>query len=836
MSVKSQLLWPLLVSMPWAVSAGASSPTAELDGCWGPWLAATQHWMLDAEYAAFVELDDEGKEAFKRRFWQARHPGPDLWRNPVRQRWRGHFEAVYRQFGQSGSDRAQAMLIAGKPDRSFVFEGCLEPIHDLEIWRYEPWQAMSPDVVPTDGAYLLFYRSMSREGSYFKQLSRHDNLGELAGGELGAEVRSVRQFVDVARSKRCFDLDAEATRLLATALENAMAPAELMRAMGPAIPDPGWLDELMSELAERSSDRPVPRAGMTEISFPAGQGPGTLVRARIEVPAHNMQRSYDHRLFDRFVITGQVWSQGFLVDDFRSVQHVVGKEPGERVFLEAHRLLRPGDYTMCLRAKNGDGQTVLRERLMLAVPSMASEPVVEGHAAGAPRVVDDVPVVMPTLELQAPDSALVVGKVEIRAVTSGMRAERVDFQLDGEPVGSVRRPPFIAELRLGRAPRRHRVSATAFDADGRPLARDDLVLNAGPHRFAVRLEQSVLGGHGELLRVEVEIPEGRSLDRVELYADDALSAVLYQSPFMHALPEQQRAGTGFVRAVAHLQNGESVEDIAFLQAPFPAEEVEVRWVELYTSVIDENGRFVADLTPEAFEVFENGARQPLTRFDILSRIPVHVAVLLDLSKSMSLHIEQATSGAVRFFDTVLKADDRAAFLTFHHEVRLVVPFTGDVDRLRRGVSFSSLGFNTRLFDSVIHGQHYFAGLGGKRALVIISDGMEFGSRFRFSHVLDYTRRSGVAVYPILFNLVDPLLRSRLERLAGESGGRYFAVDDPDRLGEVYESIERELRSQYLLVYQAPESSDHEAFRRVEVKVKAGESELKARTMHGYFPD
>jgi len=216
---------------------------------------------------------------------------------------------------------------------------------------------------------------------------------------------------------------------------------------------------------------------------------------------------------------------------------------------------------------------------------------------------------------------------------------------------------------------------------------------------------------------------------------------------------------------------------------------------------------------------------------------------MDFSASMAKRQEMATRSALYFFETVLGPGDRAALLTFHHDIRLMVPFTDDLKRLRDGLSGLGLGYSTRLWDSIVHAGHYFGGIEGKRTLVLVTDGMEVGSRFGFKHVVEHALRSGVAVYPIALDLVDPLRRQQLQGLAQQSGGRFFALDQIEELDEVYGRIEEELRSQYLLVYQAPNPGERDAFRRVEVEIlpagvaTAGEREpiLQARTIHGYYP-
>ena len=77
------------------------------------------------------------------------------------------------------------------------------------------------------------------------------------------------------------------------------------------------------------------------------------------------------------------------------------------------------------------------------------------------------------------------------------------------------------------------------------------------------------------------------------------------------------------------------------------------------------------------------------------------------------------------------------------------------------------------------------------------------------------------------------VRTKLQRLAEETGGRAFFIGASRELSKVFETVEKELRSQYLLAYQSSNPGRDDKFRAVEVKVaKPG---LEAKTVRGYYP-
>src|SRR4029079_19059946 len=104
---------------------------------------------------------------------------------------------------------------------------------------------------------------------------------------------------------------------------------------------------------------------------------------------------------------------------------------------------------------------------------------------------------------------------------------------------------------------------------------------------------------------------------------------------------------------------------------------------------------------------------------------------------------------------------------------------------------------TALYDSVVFALYYFNGLKGQRALIVLSGGKDETSKFKWEDTLDFARRAGVAIYTIgLGKELERDAKKALEKLAEETGGRSFFVDQASQLAPVYQSIQEELRSQY----------------------------------------
>ncbi|MEL7061265.1 MAG: VWA domain-containing protein, partial [Acidobacteriota bacterium] len=290
---------------------------------------------------------------------------------------------------------------------------------------------------------------------------------------------------------------------------------------------------------------------------------------------------------------------------------------------------------------------------------------------------------------------------------------------------------------------------------------------------------------------------------------------------------------GYVRAVAYLADGYSTEDLVFVNAPHEVDEVEVQFVELYTTALDGRGRPVDDLRQEEFSVLEDNVEQTIARFEELDDLPIHVGVLLDTSASMAESLDAVRRAALDFFDQAIRPRDRAAVIPFANFPHLAVELTGDHAALGAGLAGLSPGGRTALYDSVMFSLYYFTGVRGQRALLVLSDGRDESSRFTFDDTLEYARRAGITIYTIGLDLGDRGARSKLARLADETGGRSFFLKDTGALPQAYATIQRELRSQLLIAYQSSNTADDEAFRRVELQVARPGVEVK--TLSGYYP-
>ncbi len=444
----------------------------------------------------------------------------------------------------------------------------------------------------------------------------------------------------------------------------------------------------------------------------------------------------------------------------------------------------------------------------------------------------------PAIQLLPPLDRVLAGSVRFEARVEGP-VRQVAFSLDGERIYTRTKPPYTVTIDLGSTPLQKKLVAEGLDERGEVVARDELVLNSGEQRFAVRLLEPLPGRaypRGLRARVRVDTPEGETVERVELWVGDTRVATLRQPPY--ALPLTLPAGgaAGYVRAVAYLKDGRAAEDVVLLGSAQAPEEMAVRLVDLYTTVVDAAGRPVQDLGAEAFAVLEDGVRQTPRIFERVEQAPIRVVSLIDNSLSMNDNLAEVRSAALQFLRRTLRPIDQAAVITFNASPRLAVGLTNDFEELEEGMRGLLAEDQTALYDSLIYSFQYLDGVKGRRAILLLSDGVDRISRFNFEQTLEAARRAGVTVYAVGLALPDNgrgEAGKKLSALAGETGGRSFFVAGTAELDGVYAEIERELRAQYRIAYQSTNNSPDEDFRAVKVELK--QKGLEARTISGYYP-
>jgi Ca-activated chloride channel family protein len=839
----------LLVTASWFLTPGQSipaGPAAEPRPDHAEWLGSVALLISAEERAAFAALTkDYQRDAFMRRFWEVRDPFPQTAKNEFREAWEERAKLAAERWDGLTEDRAQIFLVNGEPRRAW--KPLCSVLRPIEIWDYA-----GTDRVRGEFTVVFSSPGGSRKGPY-RLWSPQDGLASLVVSLASASASTSASIADpqgLARfvAQECSD-GSDILGSLSTAVD-----WHRFRDRFELVPEPG--DEWVRSFAARSTELPagaVPLAAQLSTRFPGRHQSRTIVETLLRVPREELEAAAGKTPAYSFLVDGEVLLRGDLFENFRyRFDLPVASAPAGdgSVPLVVQRYLRPGSYTMVLKLEDLSSHRFFRSEQTLDVPAVEAAPVEVLAAPGAapPAIAQAVanPLAEADRDLDASDdwdlklygaaNELVTGRLRVEATVAGEGVAWVEFALNGRRVLTKSRPPWGVELDVGKALRTHRVRAAALDAAGRVLASDEILVNAGPYKFRVRLLQPERGRrYQESLRAhaEVAVPPGEKLDRVEFFLNEDRVATLYQPPYVQPILLPGNQPVAYVRAVAYLADGSSSEDLVFVNAPEISDEIEVSMVELYTSVVGRGGRPVDGLDGADFVVFEDGQQQELRRFETVANLPIHAGIVLDTSSSMEPKIADAVKAALRFFETVLEPKDRAAVVTFADKPVVAVPFTNSPGVLAGGLINVRADGETALWDAIAFSLHYFSGLRGKRCLIVLTDGEDVSSRYRMDDVLDFAKRTGVAIYPVAIGLSAKQVQARagLQRFADATGGRLHEVSSALDLTRIYDDIEKELRSQYLLVYQSPQTGDK--YREIEVKVRRPGATAKA--MRGYYP-
>lgn len=275
-----------------------------------------------------------------------------------------------------------------------------------------------------------------------------------------------------------------------------------------------------------------------------------------------------------------------------------------------------------------------------------------------------------------------------------------------------------------------------------------------------------------------------------------------------------------------------------------------RLVLLSATAFDRKGRPVQDLAPHEFRIYEEGRPQPVARFSSARDLQARVLLLVDASGSMNAAL---ASTSVRMAVTqvlgALGPDDQVGLAGFDKDYWTVVPFTSERAALLRGLDELTPFGATALHDALDRGASEISAQGeGRRAIVIVTDGVDTASRKTPEDVLARAQALDVPIYTLsVVSAVDdpaspyftggerPVAAGRgqalLERYASLSGGAAFVVSAFPALRAAALRIASELKHQYRLGYDPPDGP--RSFRRVEVRTTR--KGVSVRTRSGYVP-
>jgi VWFA-related protein len=315
----------------------------------------------------------------------------------------------------------------------------------------------------------------------------------------------------------------------------------------------------------------------------------------------------------------------------------------------------------------------------------------------------------------------------------------------------------------------------------------------------------------------------------------------------------------------------------------PPISVEVKMVSLLATVRDKHGHFVNNLTKDDFAIEQDGHTQRITYFAQESDLPLTLGLLVDTSMSQRRVLDQENSASHDFLDKVLREEkDKAFVIHFDHEVELLQDLTSSRQKLDAslehlgepeftqtgggGGSRGRGGGGTLLYDSIyLASNEIMKKQQGRKAIIILTDGVDRGSKESLPVAIETAQRADTVVYSILFADKEgygngggygggrhgggggmggggrrypqesrPDGKKVLQQMSKETGGRFFEVTKKEPIDQIYAEINEELRSQYGLGYVPDKGDATPGYHKIHLS--ANQKDLSVQTREGYYAD
>jgi VWFA-related protein len=333
----------------------------------------------------------------------------------------------------------------------------------------------------------------------------------------------------------------------------------------------------------------------------------------------------------------------------------------------------------------------------------------------------------------------------------------------------------------------------------------------------------------------------------------------------------------------------------------PAISVEVKTVSVLAVVRDKHGKIIPDLKKEDFQLEEDGRPQKIDYFAHESDLPLRMGLLVDTSLSQHKVLEDERTASYSFLDHLLReTKDMAFVLHFDREVELLQDFTPSRPKLQSALQQLSLpqsdsgsnsggggnggggggyggypgggggrhgggmhGGGTQLYDAIFLGSdELMSKQQGRKAMIVLSDGVDHGSKETMAEAMAAAERSDTVIYSIYFADEDegggfnrgggfgmggPGMGRRgggypqqqhadgkkiLEQISEQTGGRFFKASKKETLDKIYAEIDEDMRNQYSLAY-TPDKGNTVGYHKIHLTVP-NQKDVVIAARDGYY--
>jgi VWFA-related protein len=280
----------------------------------------------------------------------------------------------------------------------------------------------------------------------------------------------------------------------------------------------------------------------------------------------------------------------------------------------------------------------------------------------------------------------------------------------------------------------------------------------------------------------------------------------------------------------------------------PTFSTDVKVVNVLATVRNKTGALVGGLGKDDFALVEDGRPQSIRYFLHESDLPLTLGLMVDTSGSQWKVLDEERGASLRFLDHVFRENkDHVFIMQFDSNVQVKQALTGSIKKLNDAMAYvdgetmNQLrmrgGGGTLLYDAVVRASdEIMRKQTGRKALIVLSDGVDFGSEGTLNDSVEAAQRADTLIYSILCS--DPGAygifggdhdgRKVLQRMSDDSGGSFFEVSKKQSLESMYDILEEELRNQYSIGYVSDKPVTISEFRNIQLTAKQKGLQVRAR--------
>jgi VWFA-related protein len=277
-----------------------------------------------------------------------------------------------------------------------------------------------------------------------------------------------------------------------------------------------------------------------------------------------------------------------------------------------------------------------------------------------------------------------------------------------------------------------------------------------------------------------------------------------------------------------------------VRAQEPVFSSDVRVVNILATVRTKKGEIVRDLSQDDFVLLEDGHPQKVQYFARDTDLPLTIGLMIDTSMSQVRLLPAERSASGRFLNQILRVKKDQVFIsqfdiTVQTRQRLTSSWFDLTDALvqvetpTRKQLESDPYRGTLLYDAVVQAsEDVMAKQTGRKALIIMTDGVDYGSEGTLLDSIEAAHRANTLVYSIYFSDEGGDGKGVLSSMAKETGGAFYEVSKKQPLDRIFDMIQEDLRSQYNLGFVSDRPTEVSQFRRLQLTVKRPGLVVQAR--------